>query len=1518
MMDDKDEKDAKEVVKKRLRVVKAIEKAVLEPPKERELDTDVKYMELVIDYFRGGGDFYIQDNDGRSLLFLLITFFHYNEDLIVEWLSEKHTLTLNAAIQDGDESYSNRSIIHYTYVEDKKTIFKYLLTRKDVDLNATCTQIWDIDNRLYYTVDKIACSTTFFRSDSLYGVDLETATIMHFAVVKKDMESIDKLCQTKRVDVNAKAHLLVDRSFIEYEKDEDKPFQPGLEKLTEGVWAPNSIDSSDEGTLLVTYRVTDVTPIQLAAILGYQPILKHLILNKADFTFADSTGTTPFLSAAEFGHLDCISYLADIPSINLQQCNYSEMNAIALAACNNHLAVVKYLHEEKRVSLEEKDQNGHTALYWSGKYNAVGTFKYLLGQGVKVTADVYKEASKSLKAFLDYKPGRKTSSVLERCQHGRISPDQIERLWLDYEDTTDDDSSDDEDIEQCEKILAKEAIVVRKEDEKKFEAHNKKVAHFNTARTEGKLNYAEHKDMRFVTYRGLHFDPKYFDKNKRKAFYQGYILKPHLPEDTLSYATAKLVEQKEKQKNKKIMTSEEIVASDAHKEVTAYLQKLKETPNKKPRPNDKRKTEYARLIQDYILFYATVIGRGGIKTDFAFSYPYNPLISTSFLPAVSFEYASGMHSPKEHRLNPHYRRSTGKAKHPIVGVVYSYAIDLQYAFENSVTILDWNHKKSIGIKGYYQYHCEVIFESIIPQQYMVKRTLLKLPDYSLDKKDTPPRLNYTVKYNKKFTINQNAVRDLKTPVGSDANIHDKNSKINNLIGHVIERESEVLSNALTEYLYNKNLYPCYPFKDKTLSTRPMKPGKIGDKWSDQKIPTADTARKNSSKIHKRLTLPDIDQAMLPLGKEKKKESKNSALSQTSQTSTPTKLLSAKADEEVTKKLNFDSPLPKNNANKPETPTATAIKATVKNTNQQLSKTDFKPNRVRKELADLAMVKHKLSAILQKANCEIEPAFSEGDCIYDAIALGINICYPDIPKKDIKSLRTLCKIFIDKLEENDALKQSLKNEHKDEYEKHLKTMAYSLPELEEIFKKKEIILEKLTKIDAELSKTKTDALKRKKEETQQELRNLNCPPDNIARWGTPEIEAYIICKELKVKLHFIRLHDDGNTIYHQLVDENGATSAVEKDIGYADPKIIYVVNYKQHFAPMLPNKKPVAALTAAAPLPAPTNTAGTKSANQQPTQLVARRTGNNDMIMLSTDSKDSKTEGYKEIDVPHDGSCSFYSVVLSALLPAVNNQQQFNAIYIRLFGIDSQLEAGRMAQLLIFLKGYDGTSKYISNSLLKKLIDGEEKQSATTNGRLRKILGDYIAHNRNASFVTTSHDEKQLGTLDDYLKRNLSKKDGFAGTLEIAALANMLNVRIAVFQETKLGLTYASSYGENATNIFYLIYIHTEGKEYKATQRHYHYLIKPEILLQLKAQPQPAAPVHKPVTTATHIATTTSAFSSTMHAPVSGLMATMGYLAPKTASSKPTNALPSPANSSATVANANIPFKPSATNIFTKK
>ena len=169
--------------------------------------------------------------------------------------------------------------------------------------------------------------------------------------------------------------------------------------------------------------------------------------------------------------------------------------------------------------------------------------------------------------------------------------------------------------------------------------------------------------------------------------------------------------------------------------ITRFFAELKRKPDSNEPRNRTRnergfETLYYRFIQAYVENYAQLFSEGMISKHYGFTHNFNPALSTTVLPERASCYASGVRMNNGHYLNPHYRRFTLKPKHPCVGVVYAYAIDLVYFFQNGCFILDHLFNNRLSIDYIKQFEYEVMFESIIPGKYQVDRELFIFPSLS--------------------------------------------------------------------------------------------------------------------------------------------------------------------------------------------------------------------------------------------------------------------------------------------------------------------------------------------------------------------------------------------------------------------------------------------------------------------------------------------------------------------------------------------------------------------------------------------------------------------------------------------------------------------------------------------------------------------------------------------------------------------------------------------------------------------
>jgi len=183
------------------------------------------------------------------------------------------------------------------------------------------------------------------------------------------------------------------------------------------------------------------------------------------------------------------------------------------------------------------------------------------------------------------------------------------------------------------------------------------------------------------------------------------------------------------------------------------------------------------------------------------------------------------------------------------------------------------------------------------------------------------------------------------------------------------------------------------------------------------------------------------------------------------------------------------------------------------------------------------------------------------------------------------------------------------------------------------------------------------------------------------------------------------------------------------------------------------------------------------------------------------------EGVHEIDVPHDGSCLFYAVVFSVLLPLLDDSQAFSAMYLKLFGGKNRAGLENMKQLLTV---YDGSLEFVdSHPEIKVLIDEN----------FRQRLVDYMK--RNEEDFQSYYDDDE--TFTDCMKKML-RPGTWGGEREIQGISEFLGVAIRQYATEVGGPKYKRTYGEGKFQHEINLVYTTASDNPSAPKNHYHYLI----------------------------------------------------------------------------------------------
>ncbi|UNF62731.1 OTU domain-containing protein [Spiroplasma poulsonii] len=177
--------------------------------------------------------------------------------------------------------------------------------------------------------------------------------------------------------------------------------------------------------------------------------------------------------------------------------------------------------------------------------------------------------------------------------------------------------------------------------------------------------------------------------------------------------------------------------------------------------------------------------------------------------------------------------------------------------------------------------------------------------------------------------------------------------------------------------------------------------------------------------------------------------------------------------------------------------------------------------------------------------------------------------------------------------------------------------------------------------------------------------------------------------------------------------------------------------------------------------------------------------------------------YDSYDVLHDGSCLFWSVVTAYLLPVRNNNEEFRARFIQLFG---ERELQNLLYVQNLLQQFDLTN-HISRQ------DWYQNQTANNlvTSVFRNRVVDYIQSNLN--MITNRGSELTFRNLiqenneiaNNYLNR-MRQSSTWGGTPEILAMSNMLNSNITINNHSPYQPFNQNS--NNTINIF-----HVNGNHY---------------------------------------------------------------------------------------------------------
>lgn len=348
-------------------------------------------------------------------------------------------------------------------------------------------------------------------------------------------------------------------------------------------------------------------------------------------------------------------------------------------------------------------------------------FQQLLLCGEKPNEQIFTDSEEgTIGNFLRYRPGRDSLSVYELVNKRVADLARLSDFIFDFADTTDEESSEAE-LSDTEELDTEEKTTYEKLRTKLLKKYN--------ATGDGE------ESLVLVAARGVHFVPKHFPKQTRDTVFESR----KNAHTTYSFST--LIDAGYEAGDEPDEDDDEITA--IHERNKQFIAGLKATPDKKekttaghPPPAARNKKVFTNLFwretQAYINSYSVLFNKKGIQTNFAFASPNNPHLSLSWKTEIAGMYSSGVRFgwKRGERRDPHYRRSTGKPKHPTVGYIDVFELPLDYVRSEGVDrILAYNAHK-IDLSNIHLAEAEVIFHSMISKEYHVRRYMVVMPSFS--------------------------------------------------------------------------------------------------------------------------------------------------------------------------------------------------------------------------------------------------------------------------------------------------------------------------------------------------------------------------------------------------------------------------------------------------------------------------------------------------------------------------------------------------------------------------------------------------------------------------------------------------------------------------------------------------------------------------------------------------------------------------------------------------------------------
>lgn len=204
------------------------------------------------------------------------------------------------------------------------------------------------------------------------------------------------------------------------------------------------------------------------------------------------------------------------------------------------------------------------------------------------------------------------------------------------------------------------------------------------------------------------------------------------------------------------------------------------------------------------------------------------------------------------------------------------------------------------------------------------------------------------------------------------------------------------------------------------------------------------------------------------------------------------------------------------------------------------------------------------------------------------------------------------------------------------------------------------------------------------------------------------------------------------------------------------------------------------------------------------------------MLSKSELEEINLSDFIEIDVPADGSCLFWCIALSVLLPKVNNAALFSQVFLQIFGEDNRES---IKQIRLLLSDYDHFPETIYTNKRTVL----QKLTQLIQVKFRGKIVEYLREHPD-DFLENTIDH---ASFNEFLT-DLAQPTYYGGQEVIEAASQMLGVQIQVFQKQANATIAAVTHGEESPSIIHLINM-AYDPSYPETKNHYHFFVNPKCI-----------------------------------------------------------------------------------------